>query len=120
MNTIIKNVWTQKEVHHRIKNNLQVVTSLLDMQVDSIEDLSIRTILEDSQQPIPSIAFIHETLYQSGEVVAHMRAADDLPRLSQHLFAAYCSISDCLTLRVHAEPLYRARQPSQQRSCNEA
>jgi len=104
MNTVIKNVWTQTEVHHRIKNNPQVVAGRLDMQEDSIEDLSRRTILEGSQQRIQSIAFIHEAFYQSGEVVAHVRAADYLPRLSQHLFAAYRSSSDRLTLRVHAEP----------------
>ena len=97
-----------KEVHHRVKNNLQVVASLLDMQADTIEDLSIRTLFEDSQQRIQSIALIHETLYQASDVVAHVRAADYLPRLSQQLFEAYRSPSDRLTLRVHAEPLWLA------------
>jgi PAS domain S-box-containing protein len=97
-----------KEVHHRVKNNLQVVASLLDMQADTIEDLSIRTLFEDSQQRIQSIALIHESLYQSGDVVAHVRAADYLPRLSQQLFEAYRPPGDRLTLRVHAEPVWLA------------
>jgi two-component sensor histidine kinase len=97
-----------KEVHHRVKNNLQVVASLLDMQADNIKDLSIRTLFEDSQQRIQSIALIHESLYQSGDVVAHVRAADYLPRLSQHLFEAYRPPGNRLTLRVHAEPVWLA------------
>jgi PAS domain S-box-containing protein len=95
-----------KEMHHRVKNNLQIVASLLNMQADTIEDLSIRTLFEDSQQRIQSIALIHESLYQSGDMVAHVRAADYLPRLSQQLFEAYRSPSDRLILRVHAEPVW--------------
>jgi PAS domain S-box-containing protein len=97
-----------KEVHHRVKNNLQVVASLLDMQADTIEDLSIRTLFEDSQQRIQSIALIHETLYQSGDVVAQANAAEYLTRLSQHLFEAYRSPGDRHTLRVQAEPVWLA------------
>lgn len=95
-----------KEVHHRVKNNLQVVASLLDMQADTIEDRSIRALFEDSQQRIQSIALVHESLYQAGDVVAHVRAADYLPRLSQQLFEAYRAPGDRLTLRVHAEPVW--------------
>jgi PAS domain S-box-containing protein len=95
-----------KEVHHRVKNNLQIVASLLDMQADSIEDLSIRTLFEASQQRIQSIALIHENLYQSGEVVAHVRAADYLSQLSQQLFEAYRPPGDRFTLRVDAEPMW--------------
>jgi PAS domain S-box-containing protein len=95
-----------KEVHHRVKNNLQVVASLLDMQADTIEDLSIRMLFENSQQRIQSIALIHESLYQSGDVVAQVNAAEYLPRLSQQLFEAYRSPGDRLSLRVHAEPVW--------------
>jgi PAS domain S-box-containing protein len=99
-----------KEVHHRVKNNLQVVASLLDIQAGTIEDLSIRTLFDDSQQRIQSIALIHESLYQAGDVVAQVNAADYLPRLSQQLFEAYGSPSDRLTLRVDAEPVWLPAQ----------
>jgi two-component sensor histidine kinase len=95
-----------KEVHHRVKNNLQVVASLLDMQADTIDDLSIRALFEDSQQRIQSIALIHESLYQSGDVVAQVNAADYTPRLNQRLFEAYRSPIDRLTLKVQAEPVW--------------
>jgi two-component sensor histidine kinase len=99
-----------REVHHRVKNNLQVVASLLDMQADTIEDISIRTLFEDSQQRIQSIALIHESLYQSGDVMAQVNAADYLPQLSQRLFEAYRSPIDRLTLKVRAEPVWLAVQ----------
>jgi two-component sensor histidine kinase len=97
-----------KEMHHRVKNNLQVVANLFDMQADTIEDLSIRALFEDSQQRIQSIALIHESLYQSGDVVAYVRAADYLPRLSQQLIEAYRPPGDRHTLRIRAEPVWLA------------
>ncbi len=96
------------EVHHRVKNNLQVVASLLDMQADTIEDLSMRTLFEDSQQRIQSIALIHETLYQPGDVVAQVNAAEYLTRLSQQLVEAYRSPGNRHTLRVQVEPVWLA------------
>jgi two-component sensor histidine kinase len=99
-----------KEVHHRVKNNLQMVASLLDMQADTIEDHSIRMLFEASQQRIQSIALIHETLYQSTDVGADVNAAEYLPRLSQQLVEAYRAPGHRLTLRVHAEPVWLAVQ----------
>ena len=99
-----------REVHHRVKNNLQVIASLLDMQADAIEDRSIRALFEDSQQRIQSIALIHESLYLSGDVMAQVNAAEYLPQLSQRLFEAYRSPIDRLTLKVQADPVWLAVQ----------
>jgi len=95
-----------KEVHHRVKNNLQIVASLLDIQANTIEDLSLRALFDDSQQRIQSIALIHESLCESGDVVAQVRAADYLPRLSQQLFEAYRPAGDHFIMRVDAEPMW--------------
>lgn len=58
----------KKEVHHRIKNNLQVISSLLDLQAESLEDELIKEIIRDSQNRIMSIALIHRELYRDKDM----------------------------------------------------
>jgi two-component sensor histidine kinase len=57
-----------KEVHHRVKNNLQIVNSLLYLQANSSEDLELREALHKGQQRILSMAMIHEELYRSEDL----------------------------------------------------
>jgi PAS domain S-box-containing protein len=54
-----------QEVHHRVKNNLQVITSLINMQLRKVEEGSSRDALEECQTRVQAIALIHEKLYQS-------------------------------------------------------
>ncbi|WP_404425606.1 sensor histidine kinase [Thalassospira australica] len=56
------------EVHHRVKNNLQIVHSLLDMQTANVKDELAREILRDSCNRVRSMAQIHQTLYQNEDV----------------------------------------------------
>lgn len=54
-----------KEIHHRVKNNLAVVTALLDLQFLNTEEPKVKSILSDSKSRVKSMAYIHETLYQT-------------------------------------------------------
>lgn len=58
------------EIHHRVKNNLAVISGLIEMQLWNIEDEEIRNALRDSQLRIQSIALVHEKLYQTDNFAA--------------------------------------------------
>ncbi len=73
-----------KEIHHRVKNNLQVITSLLSLQSNALEDDDQRKIFADSQYRINSMAIVHELLYQSDDL-SRVNYEDYLQELSQYL-----------------------------------
>ncbi len=57
-----------REVHHRVKNNLAIISALLDMQRQTIEDPAVATVLMELDSRIKSIVLVHEHLYQSGNL----------------------------------------------------
>ena len=59
-----------KEVHHRVKNNLQIVTSLLFLQADSSKSVALRDALKKSRGRIQSMALVHEELYRSEDLAS--------------------------------------------------
>ena len=77
-----------KEIHHRVKNNLMVVSSILEMQEDSNEDSDLNRILRVSQDRIQSMALIHEKLYQS-PTLAEIDFASYLDEFVDRLVATY-------------------------------
>ncbi|MFT5336448.1 MAG: PAS domain S-box-containing protein [Luteibaculaceae bacterium] len=77
-----------KEIHHRVKNNLQVINSLLNLQGRYIEDPETKNIFLESQNRIKSMAFIHEKLYLS-ENFSKIDFADYLTSITSNLFYSY-------------------------------
>jgi two-component sensor histidine kinase len=95
------------EVYHRIKNNLQIISSLLDLQADMVADPQVRALFEDSQQRIQAVALLHESLSQARNV-ARIPAAEYINRLSTQVFQAYAPPGDRITLSIHADPIWIA------------
>jgi PAS domain S-box-containing protein len=77
-----------KEVHHRVKNNLQIISSLLDLQSDYLRDEKSRAVIKESQSRIRSMALIHQKLYQS-ESFAFVNFREYIEELAMSLFATY-------------------------------
>ncbi|BAY10588.1 sensor histidine kinase [Calothrix sp. NIES-2098] len=77
-----------QEIHHRVKNNLGIVSSLLQMQCRRTQDLQANAILRDSQNRIASIALVHEKLYRSADL-SNINFAEYIANLTTHLFDSY-------------------------------
>jgi len=73
-----------KEVHHRVKNNLQVIASLLHLEADGLEDEQTRTILFELEEKVYAMAMVHETVYSS-ESFSAVSMAVYLSRLAESL-----------------------------------
>jgi PAS domain S-box-containing protein len=77
-----------KEVHHRVKNNLQVISTLLDLQADKIHDGNLQESIRESQDRIKAMALIHERLYQSSDL-ARIDFWEYIESLVGHLLSSY-------------------------------
>jgi two-component sensor histidine kinase len=92
-----------REVHHRVKNNLQVVSSMLSLQGDAMGDAAALGALAESQNRIASIALIHEKLYRSGEL-GRIDFGDYVGELCTNLFRAHGPAADRVRLELAVEP----------------
>ncbi len=77
-----------KEVHHRVKNNLQVISSILNLQSSYVNDTNTLNILRESQNRIKSMSFIHESLYQT-ETFSSINFSEYILNLSKNLVYTY-------------------------------
>ncbi|WP_107671011.1 PAS domain S-box protein [Cyanothece sp. BG0011] len=93
-----------REIHHRVKNNLQIICSLLNLQSRSVEDSQIKQLLEESKNRVRSMALVHEKLYRS-ENLASINLADYLKDLVKNIANSYKSEKNKITLKADIDPM---------------
>lgn len=91
-----------KEIHHRVKNNLQVISSLLRLQSQYAQDKGDVEIFKESQNRIKSMALVHERLYQS-EDLASIDFHEYVSLLINSLFRSYGVNTEKITLKTDIE-----------------
>lgn len=93
-----------REIHHRVKNNLQIISSLLSMQQRTLTDPASRAALGDTRQRISALALIYRTLYQSHDL-RHADARIFLTELVAQLVASETGREHVVTSSVEADSL---------------
>lgn len=94
-----------KEIHHRVKNNLQIVSSLLRLQSEKITDKTVLVHFRQSEQRIKSMALIHQQLYKTKDL-SRINFRDYINELCSYLLSANDTASGRINLKVEAEELY--------------
>lgn len=92
-NTLISKALTEKdillrEIHHRVKNNLQMISALLYLHGKSVDDSTAQEALMESQNRVQSMAMIHQNLYQDENLLG-VSIQDYLDKLLSHLISSY-------------------------------
>lgn len=94
-----------REIHHRVKNNLQIISSLLELQKQYLEENSVAiNVLNESKNRVMSMSMIHEKLYQSDDL-SHINFTDYLKSLITNLFYSYGVTSD-INLNLNLDEVY--------------
>lgn len=91
-----------KEVHHRVKNNLQIIYSLLRIQSRQVKDPQVAGIFLESQNRIKSIALIHEKLYRSEDFLK-IELSQYIPNLVASLFSSYAIHADLVQFKTSVD-----------------
>lgn len=91
-----------KEIHHRVKNNMQVIISLLDLQSRQFDDSRIEVVFQECKNRVHSMALVHDKLYQSKNL-SEINFADYIHNLVADLFKTYQVESKGIKLALHTE-----------------
>ncbi len=94
-----------KEVHHRVKNNLQVISSILNLQSSYVKDQGTLNILKESQNRIKSMAFIHESLYQTKDF-SSINFSEYVVNLANNLIHSYSNFDNDIKLNLDIQNVF--------------
>lgn len=94
-----------QEVHHRVKNNLQIVSSLLDLQSQNLTEPATQKIFQDCYNRIRSMALIHEKLYESTSL-SKINFAEYVEALVSYLALSYGISDRYVDIQLKVEPIY--------------
>lgn len=94
-----------KEVHHRVKNNMQVISSILNLQSSYVKDSYALSLLKDCQNRIKSMAFIHESLYQNKNLT-EVNFAEYISSLTKNLVHSYSTEIKNIKLLLNLKNVY--------------
>ncbi len=93
-----------REIHHRVKNNMQVMISLLNLQAQAIREPAVVSLLKESQNRIRTMAIVHEKLYRSSDL-SSVDFSDYIGSLSVHLFQFFSVEPNRIRLRQETEAI---------------
>ncbi|WP_333829302.1 sensor histidine kinase [Pararhodobacter sp.] len=96
-----------KEIHHRVKNNLQLIASILNLQMRQVRDPSARRVLQSVQDRVIGLATIHRSLYQS-ERLSELRADQLMDEITRQLLALGAAPGSGISVHTRFEPLMLA------------
>ena len=94
-----------KEIHHRVKNNLQIIYSLLSLQSDQVRDQQTLEMLRDSKHRVRSMALIHEKLYRSNDL-QKIDFGEYITALTSDLMSSYAFSSMAVELKMHISDVH--------------
>jgi PAS domain S-box-containing protein len=93
-----------REIHHRVKNNLQVISSLISLQADSLADEQMRVVFDDVRDRVRAMALVHEKLYQTGNL-AQLNFSDYASSLLQYLWRSHGTMTEKVQLVLEIAPI---------------
>ncbi|HZV54457.1 MAG TPA: histidine kinase dimerization/phosphoacceptor domain -containing protein [Rhodocyclaceae bacterium] len=91
------------ELHHRVKNNLQMISSLLNLQAGNVDDPRLRTVLDECQSRVKAMGLTHQLLYEHKDF-SRVDVGEYLSRLAQLLLSAYRARGGRITMRLTLAP----------------
>lgn len=94
-----------REIHHRVKNNMQVISSLLALQADYTSEENTSQLFRESQNRIRSMALVHELLYQSDDL-ARVDFVEYVHKLTRHLLHSYLADASRISLDIVSNAVF--------------